>query len=133
MMSLLISEVIILLIFIIMSIEDLKRLEISGKFMLLLLLIAVFKATLMRIVIAIIFYIVALFTVNFFEDKIGGGDISLLLILFLMYGKAVWLILFVASFSGLLFSLISHRKCIAFVPFLTLGLIITDGVRYVAI
>lgn len=115
-------------ILLIMAIEDGLTFKVSNWLQLLFLLAVLSKGEVAMELIVVSFIILGLYIIyeRKFELKIGGADIKIFCTLLLMGVMPTIYILFWSSFLGLVFSLVSKKKIIPYVPFLWLGYTIVN-------
>lgn len=119
---------IILLILLVSCILDIKSYIVFTPFNIFILIMGLFKhiATsynFLDVILGISIIPIILMIINHIkEDSIGNGDIELLSALGFYFGyKYLVVILFMASLTNFLFSLVYPKEKYPFVPFITLG------------
>lgn len=109
----------ILIILVWMSIQDVKKLEITTLSQIILLLACLLNITTIKyfIVLLIIFWIIN----HLFKEKIGGADLKVFLMLSLVYGEAILYIIMISTIVAIPICIIYQK--IPFIPFITIGVI----------
>lgn len=112
-----------------MALEDVYHMQVSNilQAILLLAVLILGDVTLERIALALGIFIVYLLYERFKEVKIGGADVKILASLTL-YGGAILLVkvLLVSSVLGIVYSLLSKKKRIPYVPFIWMGYLLAS-------
>lgn len=112
-----------------MALEDIYHMQVSNilQAILLLAVLILGDVTLERIALALGIFIVYLLYERFKEVKIGGADVKILASLTL-YGGAILLVkvLLVSSVLGIVYSLLSKKKRIPYVPFIWMGYLLAS-------
>lgn len=111
------------LILFFMAIEDIRTMQVSNVYQIVLLgwILLSGQASIGLLLLSALIYGSYLLINKKFETKIGGADIKLFCILLLLGIKIVILIAFWSSLFGLIYSLVTHKKKIPFVPFIWIG------------
>lgn len=120
---------IINLILLLMSIEDLYHLEVNdiAQVSLFLTILATANITVIKLLIAALVFGIYIVYEKSFSAKIGGADIKILCSLFLLGGiQMIIKILFIASLFGIGFALITNKKKLPFVPFIWIGYLLVN-------
>ncbi len=112
-----------------MALEDVYHMQVSNilQAILLLAVLILGDVTLERVALALGIFIVYLLYERFKEVKIGGADVKILASLTL-YGGAILLVkvLLVSSVLGIVYSLLSKKKRIPYVPFIWMGYLLAS-------
>lgn len=69
------------------------------------------------ILLFLIFYLLS-------KNKIGGADIKIFIYLYLVFKFDVLFIMMISAFLGIIFILLTKKKKIPFIPFITVGVLI---------
>ncbi len=111
----------ILLPLIYMSYLDIKYMKINNISLVFLFVLTLSNTSISNIIFMFVILILILLLERLISGKVGGGDLKVILILSLVLGYRIFLVLIIASFCGIIFTLISNKKYIPFIPFITLG------------
>ena len=108
-----------------LSSVDIKKREIESYLQIIFLLLILFSGEKLNLQMAIIlFFIFTLFS-KLLNNKIGGADLKIIIMLSLSYGQKIFLIIFLSSTVGILYILMRREnKEVPFIPFLTIGVIL---------
>lgn len=112
-----------------MALEDIYHMKVNDilQVMLLVAVVLTGDVTVKRIIIALTLVIAYLIYDRYKDAKVGGADIKILfsLILYGGFGFVVG-VLFISSLIGIIFSLLTKRKKIPYVPFIWIGYLIVN-------
>lgn len=119
-------RIIIFIILLLMSIEDIRKMEVSMSLQVLLFLVIISIQGINFIILLcdLILVLVYIFYQRKHQIKIGGADILIICQLLLVDVEKTYYILFWSSLLALCYSIIKHKKIVPFVPFITLGYLI---------
>lgn len=106
-----------------MAIEDIRTMQVSNIYQIILLTWVLVSEPMSIVLVgsSMLIYGGYLLVREKVNLKIGGADIKLFCILLLLGVKVLVMIAFWASLSGLIYSLVTSKKKIPFVPFIWLG------------
>lgn len=116
-------------ILLLMSLEDLYHMEVSDilQLCLLLFIIITTKPSLVNIIVALAFLGIYIIYERNCESKIGGADVKILCSLYILGGiEMIIRIMFIASLFGIVFSVLLNKKKIPFVPFIWIGYLLVN-------
>ena len=109
---------------IIASIYDIKTMEVPNYLQMVLLLFAILTSQLSDFIIPSIIMIVCLIFYKKIENKIGGADIKILLILTTIFGFNILYIIMISTMLAIICAVNKKNKPLPFVPFITAGVIL---------
>lgn len=119
-------DIIILVILIIISIQDIRLREVSNYASLFFILIALIEKqiNIERIFISIIIILPFIITNHIIKDNFGYGDIKIIITLSLMLGLRCEIILMIALILCYITQNITKKQNMPFIPYITIGYII---------
>ncbi len=107
-----------------LSYMDIKTMYIPVKFQIMLLIIVIIQTSNYNLLYPIILFVLFGVYTTLKQEKIGGADIKILIILSLYFQELIIYIIFISSAVALAYIVITKKEKIPFVPFITIGVTI---------
>jgi leader peptidase (prepilin peptidase)/N-methyltransferase len=119
-------NILILMILLCATIQDLISYMVYDRFFVALYVLLLIHNEIIFELIGITLLFILLFIIFYIKDMIGGADIKLYIFILLFYGFTFFTYTLILSNTlGCIFCIFTKKKRIPFVPFITLGILLS--------